>query len=397
MAKPARAATLRPIEPAPEPVSAASTDAQTTTVRHAGLQGYAIVVLAVVAAVAALRAAEGFVIPILLAVVIALALAPVVRVMSRWIPRSVSAALIVVTFLSLVTLTAYSLADDAAAVAATAPQVSRQLRQALRVATESQQGHLLSQMRRAMAEIERAATESTEWTEWSTLPKGVTPVQVVEPPLDLRGVFWNGWFGLAGMGGQLVIVLFLTYFLLSFGSEFKRKLVKLSGDRLSRRRVTVDVIDQIVDRVARSLLHLIITGVLVGVATWLALAWMGVRYAGLFGIAAGLLNAVPYLGPTVVAFAATLTALVQFGDVGMAALVGGVTIVITTIEGLWLTPVLFGRLARVNPAAVLVSALFWGWLWGAAGLLLSLPLLVIVSTIAQSVDDLTSLAELLGE
>ncbi len=146
------------------------------------------------------------------------------------------------------------------------------------------------------------------------------------------------------------------------------------------------------------MLHLILTGVLVGVMTWLALAWMGVRYAGLFGIAAGLLNAVPYLGPTVVAIAATLTALLQFGDVGMAALVGGVTIVITSIEGLWLTPVLFGRLAGVNPAAVLVSALFWGWLWGGAGLLLSLPLTRDSS--AQSRNRWTisaPLAELLSE
>ncbi len=363
-------------------------------VRHSGLQGYAIVVVAAIASVAALREARDFVVPVVIALVMALSLAPVVRGMSRWLPRSVSSAFIVMLFLGASSVTAYNLSDDFATAAASMPQMTRQMRQALRVATESQQGHFLGQLQSAIDELERAAYESADWP---TPPKGVTAVQVVEPPLDLRAFIFDGSRGLVGIGGQLVIVLFLTYFLLSFGDVFKRKFVRLSGTRLSRRRVTLEAIDQIGDRVARSLLHLLTTGVLVGVTTWLALHWMGVQYAGLFGIAAGVLNAVPYLGPTVVAAAATMAALLQFRDPGMAALIGGVTVAITTIEGFWLTPVLFGRLASVNPVAVLISALFWGWLWGSVGLLLSLPLLVIVSTIARSIDDLSPLAELLGE
>ncbi len=384
-------ATPREVEPTRlMPVS----PEETAPVRHTGLQGYAIIVIAIIVSVAALREARDFVVPVAVSVVIALALAPVVRALSRWLPRALASALIVLTFLTGAAALAYSTADDIATAAAAMPQWSRQLRQALRVATESQQGHLFSQMQRAIDELERAAYESTDWP---TPPKGVTAVQVVEPPLDLRAFIFDGSRGLVGIGTQAVIVLFLTYFLLSYGHVFKRKLVRLSGTPLSRRRVTLDVIDQIGDRVARSLMHLLTTGLLVGLTTWLALRWIGVDYAGLFGIAAGLLNAVPYLGPTIVAFAATLAALLQFRDPGTAALVGGVTVAITTVEGFWLTPVLFGRLANVNPVAVLITALFCGWLWGSVGLLLSLPLLVIVSTIARSVDDLQPLSELLGE
>lgn len=383
---------LRPIAPSDVPPDPA---ASVQHVRHMGLQGQAIVILSVVAGVAGLRAAEGFIVPVLFSLVAALALAPIVRRLSRWIPRAVSAAMIVIVVVSMCGATAYSLADEAAAAVAGLPQASRQLRQAVRVATDTRQGHLFTQIQRALSDLERTASESTQ-----PLPaaqKGVMPVQIVESPLDLRSLLWNGSWGLLGIGGQVVVVFFLTYFLLSFGDVFKRKLVKLSGSRLSERRVTLDAIDQITDRVARSLLHLVLTGVVVGVATWVALMWMGVNYAGLFGIAAGLLNAVPYLGPTMVGGAAFSAALLQFSDIGMAALVGGITVAITSLEGFVLTPLLFGRVASVNPVAVLVSALFFGWLWGGAGLLLSLPLLVIIKTIAETVDDLAPLAELLGD
>jgi predicted PurR-regulated permease PerM len=161
--------------------------------------------------------------------------------------------------------------------------------------------------------------------------------------------------------------------------------------------VTVEAIDQIGERVAQSLSHLVLMGILVGVATWLAFSWMGVQYAALWGIAAAVMNAVPYFGPTVVAALATVAAFLQFASFGIAAAVGAVSLAITAVEGFLLTPMLFGQAVRVNPVAVFVSALFWGWLWGGWGLLLSLPLLVIVKTIAESVTDLKPLAEMLSD
>lgn len=131
--------------------------------------------------------------------------------------------------------------------------------------------------------------------------------------------------------------------------------------------------------------------------TWLAFLWLGVKYAALWGIAAGVLNAVPYFGPTMVGLAATVFAMLQFGAPTTALAVGGVSLVITPIEGMLITPLLFGQLVRVNPVAVFVSALFWGWLWGVWGLLLALPLLVIVKTVAEAVDDLKPFGELLSD
>jgi predicted PurR-regulated permease PerM len=78
-------------------------------------------------------------------------------------------------------------------------------------------------------------------------------------------------------------------------------------------------------------------------------------------------------------------------------MVTGASLVITTLEGFLFTPIVFGRSVQLNPVAVFLSFLFWGWLWGIVGMLLALPLLMIIKTVAESIEDLTPLAELLSD
>jgi predicted PurR-regulated permease PerM len=122
-----------------------------------------------------------------------------------------------------------------------------------------------------------------------------------------------------------------------------------------------------------------------------------VEYPGPWGLAAGIMNTVPYFGPTVVAIAAFVAAFVQFETLGQAGLVSAASLVITTLEGMILTPLLVSRLAQMNAVAVFLGLLFWGWLWGVAGMLLAVPLLMAVKSIADRVADLKPLSELLGE
>jgi predicted PurR-regulated permease PerM len=222
-------------------------------------------------------------------------------------------------------------------------------------------------------------------------------VQVVEPPVDFNNFVWLGSQGAVAIAASAMLIVFLVYFLLASGDLFKRKFVRLSGERLSQRKVTVQVIDQICGRVARSMFHLILASAVVGVCTWGWLTFFGVRYAALWALAAALLNCVPYVGPVVVACALMLATLVQFGSLTTAAIVTGGSLVITTLEGFLFTPIVFGRSVQLNPVAVFVSFMFWGWLWGVAGMLLALPLLMIVKTIAESIEDLAPLSELLSD
>jgi predicted PurR-regulated permease PerM len=376
------------------PVDTPPTESTPPRPTHAnGVQRYALLAISVVVVVAALKLAQGFFVPIVFGVVIALALAPLVRRLQRIMPRWIAAALLVGSLVGLLGVMAYSLSDEASQAIAGLPEATRTLRQTFREILTRGEG-ALSQLQRAVAELQRTATESADRP---STQRGVTPVQVVEPPVDFNNFVWLGSQGVLAMAGGATLVVFLVYFLLASGDLFKRKFVRLSGDRLSQRKVTVQLIDQIGERVAKSMLHLILASVVVGVCTWAMLVFFGVRYAALWGVAAALLNCVPYLGPAFVAAGLLLASLMQFGNLTTVAMVTGGSLVITTLEGFLFTPIVFGRSVQLNPVAVFVSFLFWGWLWGVAGMLLALPLLMIIKTIAESIDDLAPLAELLSD
>ena len=379
------------------PVGAAETDGaqpdDSPRPNGGTIQKYALGTISVVVAVGALKLAQGFFVPIVFALVFALALAPFVRRLQRLMPRWIAAALVVGSLVGLLGAMSYALSDEASQAVAGLPQATRTLRQTLRTIVTRGEG-ALSQLQQAVLELQRTATESADRP---STQRGVTPVQVVEPPVDFNNFVWLGSQGALAIAGSAMLVVFLVYFLLASGDLFKRKFVRLSGERLSQRKVTVQVIDQIGDRVAKSMFHLILASVLVGACTWGLLTFFGVRYAALWALAAALLNCVPYVGPAVLAAALMLATLVQFGSLTTAAMVSGGSLVITTLEGFLFTPVVFGRSVQLNPVAVFVSFLFWGWLWGIAGMLLALPLLMIVKTIAESIEDLAPLAELLSD
>ena len=250
-------------------------------------------------------------------------------------------------------------------------------------------------MQQAANQLERAASESGGQV--TAVPKGVTRVQVERPRLNVQEYLRTGTLGALALAGQATVVLFLVYFLLISGDTFRRKLVKLAGPALSRKRITLQVLDDVTGQIQRYLLVQLATSLLVGVVTWLAFLWIGVAHAAIWGIAAGVFNTVPYLGPVVITAGTALVAFLQFGTFGMAVVVGGVSLLITSLEGYLLTPWLTSRASRMNPVAVFVGVLFWGWLWGVWGLLLGVPVIMIVKAVCDQVEDLKAVGELLGE
>ncbi len=173
-------------------------------------------------------------------------------------------------------------------------------------------------------------------------------------------------------------------------------MVRLAGPRLSRKKITIQVLDKINTQIQRYLQVQIFTSVLVGVLTWLALLGFGVEHADVWGIVAALLNLVPYVGSMLTAGALALAGFLQFGTLGMAAAIGGVSLAINTLEGNLLTPWLTGRAARMSPLVIFVGVLAFGWLWGVWGLLLGAPLLMATKVVCDHVDGLKPIGELLG-
>jgi predicted PurR-regulated permease PerM len=191
--------------------------------------------------------------------------------------------------------------------------------------------------------------------------------------------------------------LFLVYFMLVSGDMFRRKLVRIAGPTLSKKKITLRVLDEITAQIQRYLLVQVFTSLLVGVATWLVFLWIGLEHAAIWGIAAGVFNTIPYLGPVIVTGGTSLVAFLQFGTISMALLVGGISLLITSLEGYLLTPWLTGRASRMSPLIVFISVLFWGWLWGVWGLLLGVPIIMMIKAICDRVEDLKPVGELLGD
>lgn len=135
---------------------------------------------------------------------------------------------------------------------------------------------------------------------------------------------------------------------------------------------------------------------LIGLATWLALKQLGLEHAGVWGFAAGVLDFVPYLGTLVVAIAAGIAAFLQFGTIILGLAAAGITMVIAGMIDQVFVTWLHSRLTRVNAAVLFIALLFFGWLWGIAGLLLSAPLVAIGKVICDRVDALKPVGELLG-
>jgi predicted PurR-regulated permease PerM len=343
-------------------------------------------VIAIILCLAACRFASGILAPLLVALLLALALAPIVKAFSRMMPRWVASAIVVVGIASAFGVTAWALSDEVAEFSRRLPALLREVRTAIQSASPRQS--LLRQLQQAVTELEQTATPAK--------PTDATPVTIVQTTDVQRSMLYYGQAA-ASYLGAIVLLLFLVYFMLASGDLFKKKFVKLSGERLSQKKVTVQMIDEIIKQIGRFVFYQFWSGLLVGVLTWLAFLWLDLRYAGLWGVAAGVLNCIPYFGPTIIMVLSAAAAMLQFHSLSMVAMVALVSVVITSLEGFILAPIALGRAASANSVAVFVSVMFWGWMWGALGLILAVPVLMIVKTVADHVESLSGLSELLGD
>ncbi len=359
------------------------------------VRSVSLAVIAFLASVYTLHWASAVFIPLLLGLMSSYALSPVVDRLQRWhVPRSIGAAVLLVAVLGALGSATYSLSDDASTLVESLPDAAQQLRESMRTTRGTPEGPI-QKVQRAAAKLEQAAEESGSAAPMAS--KGVTRVQIERPHFNIKDYLWSGTLGVAGFAGQAMVVFFIAYFLMASGDSFRRKMVKIAGPTFSKKKITLQLLDEITEQIQRYLLVQIFTSILVGVATWLVFMWIGLEHAAVWGAAAAVLNLVPYLGSIALSGAAALVGFLQFGTFGMALLIGGASLVIHTLSGNLLTPWLTGRASRMNPVAIFAGVLAWGWLWGIWGLLLGAPLLMVVKAVCDRIDDLKPVGELLGE
>ena len=355
-------------------------------------------ILGGLALILAMQYAQSVLIPIVLGLLLSYALSPLVGALERYhLPRFAGAAVAVLLLVGSLGLGVYTLSDEATAIVGTIPDASRRIRDRV-TAQRRQNTTIISQVQEAAKEIEKTADAATTAPE-DTRPRGnqVQRVQVVEPAFRASDYLWIGGMGLFGFLGQFAMILFLVYFLLVTGDLYKRKMVKIAGPTLTKKKVTVQILDEINNQVESFIKVQVFTSVVVALATGFALWMFGVDNFAMWGILAGLFNSIPYLGPLLVTGGLALVAFMQFNDIARSVYVSGVAFAITSLEGFLLTPMMMSRAAQMNPVAIFVGLLFWSWMWGVWGTILAVPMLMMVKSVCDHVEDLQPIGELLGE
>jgi len=365
-------------------------------IRVPGSSGsFALTILAVVATVFVLDWAQSLLISLLLGVLFAYTLNPLVVWLERIrVPRPLGTAVVMVSVVCALVLATYSLRGEMQTILDQLPQAASKLSTSL-ASLRKGQATTVQMVQTAAREIEQAASQASSMP--SPLKQPAMRVVVDAPGFRLGNFLWVGSMGAAGLFAQAAMVLFLTFFLLLSGDTYKRKLVRLAGPSLSSKKTTVLILDDINTSIQRYMLMVLTTNLLVGLLTWIALLWVGLENAGAWAVAAGLLHVIPYFGPAVTAAVVGMAAFMQFESLSTALLVAGASLAIATLVGTFVTTWMTGRIARMNTAAVFVTLLFWTWLWGVWGLLLSCPITVIFKVVAQNVEHLQPVAELLGD
>ncbi|WP_096671083.1 AI-2E family transporter [Polaromonas sp. AET17H-212] len=356
------------------------------------IRNMSLMVLAGLAILFVLHWAKAVFIPVMVGVLFSYALSPVVNWLElKRVPRWLGSAVLLLAIFGAIGSTTWSLRDNAVQLVESLPVAAQKFRNAMKVKT-GQSDSTLETVQKAASQIEQATQDGAK----PGNTRGAMRVVVERASFNVKDYLWTGTIGLVALIGQVVAVIFLTYFLLLSGDSFRRKLLKLAGPSLSKKKVTLQALHEITGQIQRYLQVQLLTSALVGVLTWLALLAIGLENAAVWGIAAFVLNFVPYVGSLITAAATALVGFLQFGTLNMALVVGGASLFIHTIVGNLITPWLTSRASRLSPVAVFVGLLAWGWLWGVWGLLLGIPIMMMVKSVCDRVDDLKPLGEFLG-
>ena len=389
------------------------------------VRSLSLIVLTVLVSIYALHWAKAILVPILLGVMFSYALTPLVDTLQRWrLPRAAGATLVLSAIVVVICWGGWQLSDDATALIENLPTVAQKMRRAIEGQRGKPTASPIEKVQQAANELEQAAqqaaaeasaasaagstpgrrrpaatTTTTTTTNAPTsppTPAGVTRVVVERAAFNVRDYLWSGTLGLFSFLGQTLVVVFVTLFLLASGDTFRRKMVKLAGPRLSQKKITVQALDEVSAQIQRYLLVQLATSVVVGVATGLAFYALGLNNAATWGVAAGITNLVPYIGALIVGFTSAVVGFIQFDSLNQALFIGASSFAIHAVVGNLLTPWWTGRASRMSPFAVFVGVLAFGWLWGAIGLILGTPILMVVKAVCDRVDELNPVGEFLG-
>jgi predicted PurR-regulated permease PerM len=349
----------------------------------------ALVTLAILAVIAAAKFAGALVVPVVLGILLSYALRPLVaRLEKVRVPRALGALLVMSALVAGLGASVWALAGDLSAAVAELPAGARKLRGIVHRWQQAGPGPI-THMKEAATELGKTAAEVAGQSPAST-PAPASAGPTLESRLGENAAAVFTVFGQIAGAGLLATIL------LASGDAHRRRLVRIAGPSLARRRITIEILDEIDVQVQRQLLILAGANLLIALLAWPAFAALGLDRAPMWAALVGLLHFIPYAGTPIATIVVGVVALLQFDSVATALGLSGVTATIALTIGFGLVTWLQGRAVSMNAAATFVALLFFGWLWGAWGLLLGGPLLAAFKVVADRIEAMAPIGELLG-
>lgn len=347
--------------------------------RRPDARRFALLSLLLLASLYTLYFARPVLLPIVLAILLSFVLDPIVGLLERLrLPRAIAAGLVLLGLVGATGYGVYRLSGPAEEWIEQAPKNFQELEEKLRSIKAP-----VEEMGRATEEVERIAQIGEDGDR-------PTEVRVRERSLGehlfdrVRKFFSDG-----------VVTLVLLFFLLASGDLFLRKLARVLPTLRAKKRA-VSVARHVRSDISTFLLTMSAINLGLALSVGLAMWALGMPNPVLWGVMAGVLNFIPYLGPLVGVVIVALVSLLTFDTIGRAAFAPLAYLALNTIEGSLVTPAIMGRQLSLNPVAIFISLIFWGWIWGIPGALMAVPLVVTMKIVCDHYEPLSAFGEFLG-
>jgi len=339
----------------------------------------ALIVLIVLGTMAFFYFARPVILPVFLACMAAMTLKPVIRWLSCChIPPAVSAAVVLCLLVPAIGIGVLQLSRPALTWMNEAPQHMTELRQ--RAQKFFPRFARISQAAAAVNNL--GATEEEQ--------KKVPTVELKGSRVPSTLINWTGNF-LAGVGETLV----LLYLMLASGDLFLQKLVRVMPTWRDKKSA-VEISREIQQNISNYLFSVLLINIGLGLIASVGFNFMGVPNPAMWGVLVAVLNFVPYFGPIAGVVVLGTVGLLTFDTLWQGLLPPAWYLLLHLLEANFITPVLLGRRFTLNPVVIFVSLIFWTWLWGVPGALLSVPILVSIKVVCDRVPAMSPVSELLS-
>lgn len=345
-------------------------------VRSAALSG-----LLLLAMLYTLHFAKEFLLPIFLAILLTFLLVPTVRALNQKLrlPPPVGAGIVMLALLGCLVGAMFFVAEPASKWLQTVQMQLPQMEYRLRL------------LKKPMEKVTAATAEVEKLTDMTS--SGSTKKEVVQA---------DDHFTLAVLMKQtptflanLFVMLILMYFLMASGDSFLRKLVTMTP-KLRDKVKAVEITRDIEDKISKYLQLTFLINACLGFSIGVAAYFVGLQNYILWGVIGFLFNFVPYIGAFAGIISVFLVGLLTFPTTQQAFVMPGIYLVLAVLEGNFITPMIMGRFMTLDPVAIFISLMFWGWIWGIPGALLAVPILAVIKILCDHIVPLEPLGAFLG-